>query len=159
MTYKSRNREKPVPHNLWTEFSSRLWCLIVKLSLSHWYPGSGVVLVCIDSWSLSSFFLFSSNWPSLKIYHWNLQRKINVLLHLSWAHYWSRNGWNNVLIGLPDLAKEESYRKSWIIEDYQIFNQPKRVKFTNCSQFLSQNFFGLDFHFCVIFFYLLVYVN
>ena len=63
--------------------SSRLWCLIVKLSLSHWYPGSGVVLVCIDSWSLSSFFLFSSNWPSLKFYHWNLQRKINELLHLS----------------------------------------------------------------------------
>ena len=23
--------------------------LIVKLSLSHWYPGSGVVLDCIDS--------------------------------------------------------------------------------------------------------------
>ena len=28
----------------------------VKLSLSHWYPGSGVVLGCIDSWSLPSFF-------------------------------------------------------------------------------------------------------
>ena len=28
---------------------SRLLCLIVKLSLSHWYPGSGVVLECIDS--------------------------------------------------------------------------------------------------------------
>ena len=28
---------------------SRLWCLIVTLSLSHWYPGSGVVLDCIDS--------------------------------------------------------------------------------------------------------------
>ena len=36
---------------------SRLWCLIVKLSLSHWYPGSGVVLDCIDSWSLPSFLL------------------------------------------------------------------------------------------------------
>ena len=36
---------------------SRLWCLIVKLSLSHWYPGSGVVLDCIDSWSLLSFLL------------------------------------------------------------------------------------------------------
>ena len=33
---------------------------------------------------------------------------------------------------------------------YGIF-QPKRVKFTNCSQFLSHNFFGLDFHFYVIF--------
>ena len=34
-----------------------LWCLILKLSLSHWYPGSGVVLGCIDSWSLSFFLL------------------------------------------------------------------------------------------------------
>ena len=28
---------------------SRLWCLTVSLSLSHWYPGSGVELDCIDS--------------------------------------------------------------------------------------------------------------
>ena len=28
---------------------SRLWSLTVSLSLSHWYPGSGVVLDCIDS--------------------------------------------------------------------------------------------------------------
>ena len=27
----------------------------MKLSLSHWYPGSGVVLDCIDSGSLPSF--------------------------------------------------------------------------------------------------------
>ena len=31
---------------------SQLWCITVSLSLSHWYPGSGVVLDCIDSWSL-----------------------------------------------------------------------------------------------------------
>ena len=36
---------------------SRLWCLIVSLLLSHWYPGSGVALDCIDSWSLSTFVL------------------------------------------------------------------------------------------------------
>ena len=29
--------------------TSRLWCLTVSLSLSHRYPGSGVVLVCIGS--------------------------------------------------------------------------------------------------------------
>ena len=28
---------------------SRLWCLTVSLSLSHWYPLSGVVLDSIDS--------------------------------------------------------------------------------------------------------------
>ena len=32
-----------------------------------------------------------------------------------------------------------------------VATQPKRVKFTNCSQFLSHIFFGLDFHFYVIF--------
>ena len=36
---------------------SRLWCLFVTLSFSHRYPGSGVVLDCIDSWSLPSFLL------------------------------------------------------------------------------------------------------
>ena len=28
---------------------ARLWCITVSLSLSHWYPGSGVVLDCSDS--------------------------------------------------------------------------------------------------------------
>ena len=36
---------------------SRFWCLTVSLSLSHWYPGSGVVLDCIDSWSLHPYLL------------------------------------------------------------------------------------------------------
>ena len=30
----------------------------VSLSLSHWYPGSGVVLNCIDSWSLHPYLLW-----------------------------------------------------------------------------------------------------
>ena len=33
----------------------------VSLSLSHWYPGSGVVLDCIDSWSLQPYLLLESN--------------------------------------------------------------------------------------------------
>ena len=36
---------------------SRLWWLIVSLSRSHWYPGSGVLPDCIDSWSLRSYLL------------------------------------------------------------------------------------------------------
>ena len=36
---------------------SRLWCLTVSLSLSHCYPVSGVVLDCIDSWSLHPYLL------------------------------------------------------------------------------------------------------
>ena len=40
---------------------SRLWCLIVSVLLSHWYPESGMVLDCIDSWSLPSFLLYISH--------------------------------------------------------------------------------------------------
>ena len=36
---------------------SRLWCLTVSLSLSHWYSGSYVVLDCIYSWSLHPYLL------------------------------------------------------------------------------------------------------
>ena len=36
---------------------SRLWCLAVSLSFSHWYPGSGVFLDCIESRSLHPYLL------------------------------------------------------------------------------------------------------
>ena len=36
---------------------SRMWCPTVSLSLSHWYPGSGVVLDFIDSGSLHIYLL------------------------------------------------------------------------------------------------------
>ena len=36
---------------------SRLRCLTVRLSLSNWYPGSGVVLDCIDFRSLHPYLL------------------------------------------------------------------------------------------------------
>ena len=35
-------------HGKGLTLGSRLWCLTVSLSLSHWYPGSGVVLDCIN---------------------------------------------------------------------------------------------------------------
>ena len=37
----------------------------MTLSLSHWYPGSGVVLDCIDSWPLPSFLPSSKLWQDL----------------------------------------------------------------------------------------------
>ena len=79
---------------------SRLWCLTVSLSLSHWYSGSDVVLDCIDSWSLHPYLLwifpgingchsntiwsFSSNWNFHQV--WLLGNEhcmycINYLLH------------------------------------------------------------------------------
>ena len=39
---------------------SRLWCLAMSLLLSHWYPGSDVVLDCIYSWSLHPYLLWTS---------------------------------------------------------------------------------------------------
>ena len=38
----------------------------VSLSLSHWYPGSGVVLDCIDSWSLQPYLLLCQIFYSKK---------------------------------------------------------------------------------------------
>ena len=43
----------------------RLWCLIVSLLLSHWYPGSGVVLDCIDSWTLHPYLMPIGTYLSL----------------------------------------------------------------------------------------------
>ena len=50
----------------------KVWCLIVTLSLSHLYPGSGVLLDCIDFWSMPSFSLLYiriySGWSSAWIF-------------------------------------------------------------------------------------------
>ena len=50
---------------------SRLWCLTVSLSLSHWYPGSGVVLDFIDSWSLHPYLLWSTSELRVRLAPWN----------------------------------------------------------------------------------------
>ena len=43
----------------WERLTSWLSFVVsaVSLSLSHWYPGSGVVLDCIDSWSFHPYLL------------------------------------------------------------------------------------------------------
>ena len=46
---------------------SRLWCITVSLSLSHWCPWSSVVLDCIGSWSLHPYLLWPIKYHS-KIY-------------------------------------------------------------------------------------------
>ena len=75
----------------------RLWCLIVKLSLSHWYPWTGVVLDCMDSWYLHSFLLSmvtKSSWvvktmiPEVNLSKISLQRMTYVLwIILSFSKY------------------------------------------------------------------------
>ena len=66
----------------------------VSLSLSHWYPGSGVVLGCIDSWSLQPYLLciaghvmvlYSHDWTNMGFYYIlltvNLYRHSTLIEH------------------------------------------------------------------------------
>ena len=50
----------------------------VSLSLSHWHPGSGVVLDCIDSWSLHPYL------PSL---NFCMQGKFSWFVVLCWLFF------------------------------------------------------------------------
>ena len=77
---------------------SRLWRLTVSLSHSHWYPGSSVVLDCIDSWSLT-FTYFDC------IDSWSLHPCLILLTCL----LFSLQPWVNQL------------RKDWCISLYVIF--------------------------------------
>ena len=45
-----------LPGKSWP-FDSCLWCLMCICPFPMWYPGPGVVLDCIDSWSVPSFLL------------------------------------------------------------------------------------------------------
>ena len=63
----------------WT-LGSHLWCLIVTLSLSHWYPGSGVVLDCIDS----SSFLLWSQWICIPLHNSTVDHHLFVDTRHTW---------------------------------------------------------------------------
>ena len=73
----------PCGHLLGTSWplGSPLWCLTVSLSLSHWYPWSGVVLDCIESWSLPSFLVlfFVNIHECLLLANFNPSRKYDVI--------------------------------------------------------------------------------
>ena len=47
--------------NAWP-LGSCLWCLLWFCYFHIWYPGTGVVVDCIDSWSLPSFLLWCPFW-------------------------------------------------------------------------------------------------
>ena len=66
-------------------FGSRLWGLIVKLSLSHWYPGSGVELDFIDSWYLPSFLLYFCSLARHGLVSAKCLMRLNdTMVHLLW---------------------------------------------------------------------------
>ena len=71
---------------------SCLWGLNVSLSLSHSYPWSGVVLDCIDSWSLHPY-LLSLNLTEksiekylLEMMTFNLNAKSQILEHCMYLY-------------------------------------------------------------------------
>ena len=66
---------------------SRLRSLIVSLLLSHWYPWSGVVLDCIDSWSLPSFLLELIYHPSASHFY---ARQPGICYQCMYPFWW----WN-----------------------------------------------------------------
>ena len=74
---------------------SRLWFLTVSLLLSHWYPGSGVVLDCIDSWSLHPHLLWNILWINENI---GLVRWYN-----KWLPFYYYSGRSFVLCHLSKL--------------------------------------------------------
>ena len=58
----------------------------MKLSLSNWYPGSGVVLNCIYSLSLPSFFLRKYKYVQFHLHsHYNMD-KVSFLNSLEPSH-------------------------------------------------------------------------
>ena len=67
---------------------SRLWCLIVKLSLSNWYPGSGVGLIVSipDLCPLSYFHVFTRD-NIRKPFTLCITQSLNSQIHLNLL-YW-----------------------------------------------------------------------
>ena len=71
----------------------------VSLSLSHWYPGSGVVLDCIDSWSLQPYLLCPRARLSNSMYVSTMLRmrhktliEFHQILFMHW--YWLDLSWD-----------------------------------------------------------------
>ena len=67
---------------------SRLWCATVSLSLSNWYPGSGVVFDCIDSWSLHPYLLYRL--LLIHMYQWQTQHALPLVPSDPWRWRWQK---------------------------------------------------------------------
>ena len=62
----------------------------VSLSLSHWYPGSGVVLDCTDSWSLHPYLFCRSIYVKkvMKLLAFIFEQPSYLRLRSTWAFAW-----------------------------------------------------------------------
>ena len=100
---------------------SRLWCLSVSLSLSHWYPGSNVVLYCINSWSLHPYLLSNllvSIWYAfinLTGYHFYSAIR-NLICHITHYSLMFFIGQVHVFAGQVKIISHSSCRTSAILK-------------------------------------------
>ena len=86
----------------------------VSLSLSHWYPGSGVVLDCIDSWSLHHYLLlWIYLWIALNkttfvsIFQFSLPKRIKLVV----------KGWNSLTVSWKTCLSPIyliQWKKKWV---------------------------------------------
>ena len=85
----------------------------VSLSLSHWYPGSGVVLDCIDSWSLHHYLLLFHNW----FWKFKVPRNFGNWKYPMRVHSWVRTEGVDLLLDLHAgnnyYETSISFQKSW----------------------------------------------
>ena len=79
----------------------------MKLSLSHWYPGSGVVLDCVDSLSFPSFLL-----TYCTISHGLGTYSIIVSVRESQSENWKYRGISTISHGLGTYSNIVSVRES-----------------------------------------------
>ena len=89
----------------------------VSLSLSHWYPGSGVVLDCIDSWSMHHYLLFPLvSWVRCGTWlYWFLifVPLLSLLYHISiikQSRPWSGSSYKSCLIWVYPVCKSVKRR-------------------------------------------------
>ena len=119
---------------------SRLWCLTVSLSLSNWYPGSGVVLDCIDSWSLHPYLLSS------------IKNTAHMALACLFRHHTSNLNWDMLndsdfkawvkYFGMPCSGTDtftSSYTKPWslvisLIDGYSKVSHAKSTWFAHLTR-------------------------
>ena len=83
----------------------------VSLSLSHWYPGSGVVLDCIDSWSLHHYLLLFDEMTALS--------KVALYQHILKAAY--QGSWVWAIARTGEMITKSS-KLGWIRQDTWMYS-------------------------------------
>ena len=89
----------------------------VSLSLSHWYPGSGVVLDCIDSWSLHHYLLLELECSSiLDIYLRHCFKIVFEIFHVIGRRPLFQINYILILIDYNSIdAHTQLFQPHWII--------------------------------------------